>query len=441
MIWKLPLDIPLVTPTLGLPLFIYDALLVIVFVVHIVFIYTLLGAALASVIYNIMGVTKKSKDHDELAYRLTNFTTISENMGALWGVAPLLIIGVLYTGFIYTTVIKISPHILHIIYGNIVAFFISYAYKFSWHNLKEHKGFHIAMGIAMVTLFFTLPFIFMSMTNLYMQPELFGTVQNIWGIMLTPLTGIRLVNFFLTAFSFFGVVLIFFSRGWTTPEDAKIREIALDQGRKWVIFTAPLNIVILPLVLFAYSPRIAENFIHTPFVLLPFFAAAILFFMVLYFVKEFNSKDMSKAAVWSVLAAMVTVVLLMSTARQGLRVASFTEPMKLQQEETKKYMDATLAAYQEYKAEQRNKPAVDSDPARALAEQKGCLACHSIEMQLVGPAYKEVAKKYSSADEVIPSILKGSTGKWPAVNGAAMPPNNVTEDEARILAEWVLKQK
>src|SRR5690554_665514 len=122
MNWKLPLDIPLVTPTLGLPLWVYDALLIIVFVVHITFIYTLLGAALASVLYNIIGIWKKSKVHDDLAYRMTNFTTVSENMGALWGVAPLLIIGVLYTGFFYTAIIKISPHILHIIYGNILAF-------------------------------------------------------------------------------------------------------------------------------------------------------------------------------------------------------------------------------------------------------------------------------------------------------------------------------
>ncbi len=97
MNWKLPFDIPLITPTLGLPLEFFSILGIIVFVVHICFIYMLIGASTASVIYNIMGVFKKDSNYDKFAYRMTNYTTVSENMGALWGVAPLLVISVLFT--------------------------------------------------------------------------------------------------------------------------------------------------------------------------------------------------------------------------------------------------------------------------------------------------------------------------------------------------------
>jgi cytochrome c len=113
MNWKLPFDIPLVVPTMGIPVWFFDILGIIVFVVHICFIYILIGASTASVLYNIIGSFKKSKAYDEFAYRMTNPTTISENMGALWGVAPLLVISVLYTGFFYTAILKVSPHILH----------------------------------------------------------------------------------------------------------------------------------------------------------------------------------------------------------------------------------------------------------------------------------------------------------------------------------------
>jgi hypothetical protein len=195
MNWKLPFDIPLVTPTMGIPMEFYDALGVIVFVVHISFIYVLIGASTASVIYNIFGAITGNKTYDKLAYKMTNPTTISENMGALWGVAPLLVISVLYTGFFYTAIIKVSPHILHIVYGNIFAFLLSYAYKFSWHALEDSKGFHIAIGVVAVLTFYTLPPVFMSMSNLYLQPETFSYVQSIWDIMLTPLTGFRLLNF------------------------------------------------------------------------------------------------------------------------------------------------------------------------------------------------------------------------------------------------------
>lgn len=75
----------------------------------------------------------------------------------------------------------------------------------------------------------------------------------------------------------------------------------------------------------------------------------------------------------------------------------------------------------------------------AMAKAKGCTACHAIDKKLVGPAYKEVAKKYKGdpkgAETMVGSILKGSQGKYGPV---PMPPNKVTEDEAKKLAAWVL---
>ncbi len=73
-----------------------------------------------------------------------------------------------------------------------------------------------------------------------------------------------------------------------------------------------------------------------------------------------------------------------------------------------------------------------------LAQQKGCLACHQVAKRVVGPAYQDVAKKYK-ADQQAPaklaeSILRGSQGKWGPI---PMPPNKVTEAEAKQLAAWV----
>jgi cytochrome c len=75
----------------------------------------------------------------------------------------------------------------------------------------------------------------------------------------------------------------------------------------------------------------------------------------------------------------------------------------------------------------------------ALAKAKGCTACHSVKAKLVGPSYADVAKKYKS-DKDAPakletSIIKGSSGKFGPV---PMPPNKVTEEEAKKLAAWVL---
>ncbi len=77
-----------------------------------------------------------------------------------------------------------------------------------------------------------------------------------------------------------------------------------------------------------------------------------------------------------------------------------------------------------------------------LAKAKNCMACHSVDNKVVGPAYKEVAKKYAgdktAEAKLAQKIIKGGTGTWGAI---PMPPNQVSEAEAKTLAKWVLSLK
>ncbi len=79
----------------------------------------------------------------------------------------------------------------------------------------------------------------------------------------------------------------------------------------------------------------------------------------------------------------------------------------------------------------------------ALAKSKNCMACHTVDKKLVGPAYQDVAKRYAgqtdAADKLATKIMKGGSGVWGAV---PMPANTqVNEAEARKLADWVLSLK
>lgn len=76
----------------------------------------------------------------------------------------------------------------------------------------------------------------------------------------------------------------------------------------------------------------------------------------------------------------------------------------------------------------------------SLAKSKNCLACHSIDKKMVGPAYKDVADKYSkvpgAAESLAKKIRSGVVGVWGPV---PMPANNnVSEAEALALSKWVL---
>jgi cytochrome c len=80
---------------------------------------------------------------------------------------------------------------------------------------------------------------------------------------------------------------------------------------------------------------------------------------------------------------------------------------------------------------------------QALATAKNCMACHAVDKKLVGPAYKDVAKKYAgdakAVDALAGKIVKGGSGVWGAV---PMPANaQVNDAEAKKLAAWVLSLK
>ena len=77
-----------------------------------------------------------------------------------------------------------------------------------------------------------------------------------------------------------------------------------------------------------------------------------------------------------------------------------------------------------------------------MAKAKNCIARHTVAKKTVGPAFKDVAAKYAgdggAATKLADSIKNGSKGSWGPV---PMPPNQVSEDEAQKLAEWVLTLK
>ncbi|MEX1165597.1 MAG: c-type cytochrome [Hydrogenophaga sp.] len=79
----------------------------------------------------------------------------------------------------------------------------------------------------------------------------------------------------------------------------------------------------------------------------------------------------------------------------------------------------------------------------ALAKSKNCMACHAADKKLVGPAYKDIAKKYAgdakAVDMLATKIIKGGSGVWGAI---PMPANTqVSEADAKKLSSWVMGMK
>lgn len=83
--------------------------------------------------------------------------------------------------------------------------------------------------------------------------------------------------------------------------------------------------------------------------------------------------------------------------------------------------------------------AVDAEKAKKLAQTKNCLSCHAADKKLVGPSYQDIAKKYKgesgAAAMLANKIIKGGSGVWGPI---PMPPNPVSQDESKLLVEWIL---
>ena len=82
----------------------------------------------------------------------------------------------------------------------------------------------------------------------------------------------------------------------------------------------------------------------------------------------------------------------------------------------------------------------------ALAQKSGCMACHQVAVKVVGPAYKDVAKKYAgdakAVDALTKKVIAGGVGVWGQV---PMPPKGgnaaLKDEDIKKIVAWVLSQK
>jgi cytochrome c551/c552 len=81
------------------------------------------------------------------------------------------------------------------------------------------------------------------------------------------------------------------------------------------------------------------------------------------------------------------------------------------------------------------------DPVQKLLGASGCTGCHALEQRVVGPSFREIAKKYGAEEgpRLAAKVREGSQGAW---GNVPMPPNaHVSEGDARALVGWILGLK
>jgi len=83
----------------------------------------------------------------------------------------------------------------------------------------------------------------------------------------------------------------------------------------------------------------------------------------------------------------------------------------------------------------------NTEAGKQLIAKSDCLGCHNETDKLVGPAYVEVAEKYTASDidYLAGKIIKGGSGVWGEVPMSAHP--SLSQDDAKEMVSYILSLK
>ena len=85
----------------------------------------------------------------------------------------------------------------------------------------------------------------------------------------------------------------------------------------------------------------------------------------------------------------------------------------------------------------------DIQKGMTLLAKSDCLTCHKLGEKVIGPAYKEVAKKYANTPANVKmlagKILKGGSGNWGAIPMTAH--TTLSQADAELMVKYILSLK
>ena len=88
-------------------------------------------------------------------------------------------------------------------------------------------------------------------------------------------------------------------------------------------------------------------------------------------------------------------------------------------------------------------PSPDAAAGKALIAKSDCMACHKLDGKLVGPGFKQIAKKYPANEEnksaLAKKVVEGGSGVWGAIPMSPHPAISI--DDAKKIVTYVLSVK
>ncbi|MFH1466054.1 MAG: cytochrome c [Pseudomonadota bacterium] len=426
----IPHDIPLPLPAdRGF----LEAVLVVLFLAHILFVNFMVGGTLLAVAAEALGL--KNPAYDRLARQMAATITVNKSLAVVLGVGPLLTINVLYTVWFYTANGLTGGAWLAIVPLVTAAFLFSYLWKYTWDSLAHAKGLHLGLGLLPAALFLFVPLIFLANVNLMLFPQRWAEVHGFLSALLLPNALVRYLHFLLASLAVAGLFyVVWFTRASYPLEERLpgLTRAGLRRGFYGVTFAATLGQLIAGPSLLFTLPNQGWSWAMLLLIGLGVTFAAIA--LLVLWGELTRAGDAVGGRYGTVVILLTGTVLCMGYGRHLYRETALGPHMRAVAEKTDAYRVA-LAAATALEAS-GSAGAAKKPPGQQIFETT-CAACHALDTALVGPSVIEIADIYADDPAGIPKWVRAPGRK--RAGFSAMPAFPMPQAKLEAVASYLIE--
>lgn len=427
-----PRDLTLPLP---LPADLLALLIVPLFLLHILFVNLMVGGALLTVVYEIVGLYQPR--FDRLAKSIGETVTVTKSLAVVLGVGPLLVINLLYTTAWYSAN-SLTGHAWVLLLPMLVlAFLLSYLHKYTWERWRgQRKRLHLAVGLGALALFLTIPLIFLTNVNLMLFPEKWSEVTGFF-------SSLRIGNVFPRYFHFLGATLALTSlflvwrfRRWGERVEERLpgftSPFLVRHFFRWAFFVTLAQFAVGPLLLFTLPLAGLTSGVLSAIGLGVALAAGVLVLLR----HEITASDARVGAMfWPIAAGLAIVVLGMGQGRHLYRAATL-QPFRLATSlKTAEFRTIELGVNMQLSGAKGAPVAVDY---KAMFDRT-CSTCHRPNHAQVAPSLPEILTIYGDDADAIVVWARNPGRKRPQYS--QMPSfGHLPPEDVKALAQEMLRR-
>jgi cytochrome c len=409
-----------------------EAVLVVLFLVHIVFVNLMVGGSVIGLGCQVAG--RRRRDFDTLAREIAGTITVNKSLAVVLGVAPLLAINALYTVYFYSANALTGGAWISVVPVVAIAFLIGYAHKYSWDRLANRRGLHLALGASATALFLAVPLIFLANINLMLFPGRWAGVSGFLSTLMLPNVLPRYVHFVLACIALTALfLLLYLTRpGYRVEERFEsLTRPRLRRGLYGVAFVATLlQLGAGPLVYFTLPDEGMSWYLTAVIVVGIVFGAVALWLMWW----EITSADERIGRLYvPVVGLIMCTGFCMGYGRHVYRETAIEPHRAGMAAATDDFYWASLAARSGMTADD----GLDDLPAGPRLYRRVCSSCHAVDRVLVGPPLTEIAGIYAGQPEGIVTWTKNPGKKRAGM--IQMPAFRLPDDQLRAVAEYMIE--